>query len=249
LDRPIGRAPRRPVDEEGEATTMPREPDDLYDRDPYPRGPYDPGDYDPDNQSYGANQSYGSPTWGRAPAGGWGADDYDAPAHRGSSTDYDRTDYDRTGYDRPGSYGDEPRYDWQPGYASPQYENRPRYEPPWSQGNARTTRRTAQQQGRIRLAVAVAIAVVVITVLVLGFVTPGWFVTRVFDATSVQNGVARILTDDYAVGAVADVRCPSDVRVSTGATFSCDATIDGDPVTVPITVTDGGGGYQVGRPT
>jgi hypothetical protein len=244
LDRPIGRAPRRPVDEEGEATTMPREPDDLYDRDPYPRGPYDPGDYDPDNQSYGANQSYGSPTWGRAPAGGWGADDYDAPAHRGSSTDYDRT-----GYDRPGSYGDEPRYDWQPGYASPQYENRPRYEPPWSQGNARTTRRTAQQQGRIRLAVAVAIAVVVITVLVLGFVTPGWFVTRVFDATSVQNGVARILTDDYAVGAVADVRCPSDVRVSTGATFSCDATIDGDPVTVPITVTDDGGGYQVGRPT
>jgi hypothetical protein len=232
---------------------MPREPDGPYDRDPYDPGvdernapdrdPYDPGD-----------QAYGSPTWGRAPVGGWGAEAYDAPVG-GSRTEYDRTEYDRTGYDRTGydrtGYDrDEPAYDWQPGYAAPQYDARPRHEPPWSQGNARTTRtRTAQQRGRIRLAVAAAIAFVVVALLVLGFVTPGWFVTRVFDATAVQNGVARVLTDDYAVGAVADVRCPADVQVEAGATFSCDATIDGDPVTVPITVTDDDGGYQVGRPT
>ena len=29
---------------------------------------------------------------------------------------------------------------------------------------------------------------------------------------------------------------------------ACDATIDGDPVKVPVKVTDGKGGYEVGRP-
>jgi len=88
----------------------------------------------------------------------------------------------------------------------------------------------------------------VVVVLVLGFVTPGWFVTRVFDAAAVQAGVAGILTDDYATDGVADVRCPQNVQVAAGATFTCDATIDGDPVSVPVTVTDDRGGYQVGRP-
>jgi hypothetical protein len=96
--------------------------------------------------------------------------------------------------------------------------------------------------------VAVAAAVVV-AVLVLGFVSPGWFVTRVFDATAVQTGVAKILTDDYGAEGVADVRCPANVGVTAGATFTCDATIDSDPVKIPVRVTDGNGRYEVGRPT
>ena len=84
---------------------------------------------------------------------------------------------------------------------------------------------------------------------VLGFVTPGWFVTRVLDAAAVQTGVAKILTDNYGVDGVADVHCPSGVRVTPGTTFTCDAAIDGDPVKVPIRITDGKGGYEVGRPT
>jgi Domain of unknown function (DUF4333) len=90
---------------------------------------------------------------------------------------------------------------------------------------------------------------VVVALLVLGFVVPGWFVTRVLDAAAVQTGVAKILTDDYAVDGVADVHCPEGVRVTAGATFTCDATIDGDPVKVPVRITDGKGGYEVGRPT
>jgi hypothetical protein len=93
------------------------------------------------------------------------------------------------------------------------------------------------------------VVLVVLAVLVLGFVTPGWFVTRVFDPEAVQTGVTKILTEDYAAGGVADVRCPTDVRVVAGATFTCDATVDGDPVKVPVRVTDGDGGYEVGRPT
>jgi len=137
----------------------------------------------------------------------------------------------------PGPYGDEPQYRWQP-----------QYEPSLSNDHSPRPRKSARQRGRQRLLVAIVAALVVVVVLVLGFVTPGWFVTRVFDATAVQAGVAKILTDDYATDGVADVRCPQNVQVAAGATFTCDATIDGDPVTVPITVTDDRGGYQVGRP-
>jgi uncharacterized protein DUF4333 len=158
--------------------------------------------------------------WGRPPAGGWGGPE---PAAGGGAVS--------------GPYGDEPQYGWQP-----------QYEPSWGQDYPAKPRRSAQQRGRQRLLVAAVAALVVVVVLVLGFVTPGWFVTRVFDAAAVQTGVAKILTDDYATDGVADVRCPQNVQVTAGATFSCDATIDGDPVTVPITVTDDRGGYQVGRP-
>jgi hypothetical protein len=93
------------------------------------------------------------------------------------------------------------------------------------------------------------VALAVVAVLVLGFFVPGWFVTRVLDPGAVQTGVAKVFTDDYGVDGVADVRCPDQVKVVTGATFTCTASIDGDPVTVPVRVTDGNGGYQVGRPT
>ena len=73
---------------------------------------------------------------------------------------------------------------------------------------------SAQQRGRQRLLVAVVAALVVVVVLVLGFVTPGWFVTRVFDAAAVQTGVAKVLADDYATDGVADVRCPQNVQVT-----------------------------------
>lgn len=158
-------------------------------------------------------------TWGRPPAGGWGGPD--AAAGRGA----------------PGPYGDEPQYGWPP-----------RHDPSWGQSYPTGPRRSARRRGRQRLLVAVVAALVVVVVLVLGFVTPGWFVTRVFDAAAVQAGVAGILTDDYGTDGVADVRCPQDVRVAAGATFTCEATIDGDPVSVPITVTDDRGAYQVGRP-
>jgi hypothetical protein len=158
-------------------------------------------------------------TWGRPSARGWDGPDPAAPPG-------------------PGPYGDAPQYGWQP-----------HHEPSWNRDHPTRSRRSAQQRGRRRLLVAIVAALVVVVVLVLGFVTPGWFVTRVFDAAAVQAGVAEVLTDDYATDGVADVHCPQNVQVSAGATFACDATIDGDPVTVPITVTDDRGAYQVGRPT
>jgi hypothetical protein len=96
--------------------------------------------------------------------------------------------------------------------------------------------------------IIVAVVVVVLAAVgVLGFVTPGFFVSKVFDAQAVSQGVTKILNDNYGVNASA-VSCPANVKVASGATFQCDATVDGAQKKVPITVTSAGGDYQVGRP-
>jgi hypothetical protein len=230
--------------------STPREPDGRYERDPYTRDPYarDPGPADADADE--------PATWGRAPAGGWGAPGYgqaagrEGPGSRGSADDsgYDRPDDSR--YDSDPQHGWDPQYGWQPP-STPERRHgaQPRYEPSWGQGHALTSRRATRSRQRLPLVAVAAAVLVVVAVLVLGFIAPGWFVTRVFDAAAVQTGVARVLTDDYGTEGVADVRCPAGIEVSAGATFTCDATIDGDPVTVPIRVTDDDGRYEVGRPT
>ena len=67
---------------------------------------------------------------------------------------------------------------------------------------------------------------------------------------SVDGVIARdvVLTDDFGADGVGDVRCPGSIEIVTGASFRCDATIDGDPVTVPVRITNDDGGYEVGRP-
>jgi hypothetical protein len=87
----------------------------------------------------------------------------------------------------------------------------------------------------------------VAVVLILGFVVPGFFTTTVFDQQAVQDGVRRILTDEYGQNADA-VRCPLDQQVRQGTTFTCTATIDDKLRTVLITVKTDSGKYEVARP-
>ena len=242
----------------------PREPRDPYERDaPIWGGPPAGGwDGDPSGRDpYGGDPGYGEQRGGDDPGydpGGYDPGRYD-PGR------YDPGAPTRGGYPSgQGPYGSEPEYGWQqpeyepaggygagppPGVDPYRPEQQGRREPPWAPGYAPASRRSARKRRPppwIPLAVAGAVVVVL---LVLGFVTPGWFVTRVFDTAAVQNGVAKILTDDYGAEGVADVRCPENIGVAAGATFTCDATIDGDRVTVPVRVTDGAGRYEVGRPT
>jgi hypothetical protein len=93
--------------------------------------------------------------------------------------------------------------------------------------------------GGVALVLVVAAAVVL-------FVTPGYLTTRNFDQGALNQGVARILQQDYKLGAT-DVNCPSGVEVTAGDTFSCDAKVDGEAVKVPVTILDEDGTYQVGR--
>ncbi|WP_214405066.1 DUF4333 domain-containing protein [Pseudonocardia lacus] len=107
----------------------------------------------------------------------------------------------------------------------------------------------AQGGGRSKLPFIVAGVVVLVlaAVGVLGFVTPGFFVTKVFDTQAVQAGVQKVLTDEYGL-TVESVTCGQNIRVDNGATFECDATIDGQPQKVPVKVTSADGDYEVGRP-
>jgi hypothetical protein len=89
---------------------------------------------------------------------------------------------------------------------------------------------------------------VLAVVALLGFVTPGFFVTRVFDPVALQSGVQHVLTQNYHMD-VAGVRCNEGIRVDEGARFECDATVDGASVKVPVIVTGSDGSYEVGRPS
>jgi hypothetical protein len=93
-----------------------------------------------------------------------------------------------------------------------------------------------------------AAAVVVLALVgVLGFVSPGFFNTRVLDANAVQSGVQQVLSQDYDLE-VQTVTCPQGQEVVPDATFECTAVVDGDQVTVPIKITSVDGNYEVGRP-
>jgi hypothetical protein len=89
---------------------------------------------------------------------------------------------------------------------------------------------------------------VLAAVLILGFVSPGYFITTVFDRDAVQEGVRRILSDDYGRNVQA-VTCPADQKVQPGATFICQASIDGARRDVTIMVKTDSGEYEVARPS
>ena len=103
--------------------------------------------------------------------------------------------------------------------------------------------------GRILLLAAAAVLVgVVVVVLLLGFlVGPRFLRYDVLDAGAVQQGVTRVVTDDWR-RPVSDVRCPSGQRTRPGVTFSCSATVDGRSQQVPVDVVDEAGTYEVGQP-
>ena len=94
---------------------------------------------------------------------------------------------------------------------------------------------------------AVAVVVVLAVVGVLGFVSPGFFNSRVLDANAVQDGVQQVLTQDYGLE-VESVTCPEGQQVVPDATFECTAVADGEQVAVPIKITSPEGNYEVGRP-
>lgn len=87
---------------------------------------------------------------------------------------------------------------------------------------------------------------VLAVVLVTAFVVPGWAVTTHLDRTALQNGVTKVLGEDYGLG-VGAVQCPDDVVASTGTEFRCQAVVDGEQVEVPGVVTSDEGDYQVNR--
>lgn len=85
---------------------------------------------------------------------------------------------------------------------------------------------------------------------ILGFVTPGFLTSKVFDEQAVQNGVKTVLVDKYGVpeDSIGGVTCPAEQKVEKDHKFTCTATIDGQEQKINITVLNEDGEYRVEPP-
>lgn len=159
---------------------------------------------------------------------------------------------------QPGQWGQQPGYPQsgpQPQQQYPGYEQQqqwqqpqqpvqqPQYEQQWQQpqqypGYGQYPSFEPEQGKKSKVWLWVTLTVVVLAaaaVGVLGFVTPGFFVPKTFDAASIEKGVVQILGKDAKVS---NVKCPEDEKVEQDHTFTCTATYNGDQKEIPITVTD-----------
>lgn len=95
----------------------------------------------------------------------------------------------------------------------------------------------------------VVLAGLLIVVLVLPAISGG----KELNINAAQTGIEEVLTDKvkgYGAESVTNVKCNDgrNPEVKTGATFTCDVTIDGQQRKVTATFTDDDGAYEVGRP-
>lgn len=72
---------------------------------------------------------------------------------------------------------------------------------------------------------------------------------QVFDEDAVQEGVVKILTEEYSVADVESAVCPALQPVKPRSTFECTVEIGGEDKKVKITVVSADGEYEVGYPT
>lgn len=146
-------------------------------------------------------------------------------------------------------YGQAPQSGYGPAYPPGPQPGQP-YSGAWAPPQAPPG--PARRRRLLPLLIGGVLALVAVAVLVLGFVTPGWWVTRVFDQVALSDGVSRVLTGDYGYPGVGGVVCgdpaSGPIEVVEGATFECTAVVDGATVRVPVRVTDAEGGYEVSRP-
>lgn len=150
-----------------------------------------------------------------------------------------------------------PPYGQQPGGAYPQ--SGPQVQPQYGQQPGQydygqfpgTAQPGGEQPAKSKKGLFIGIGALVVVVAVvcfLGFVTPGFFKTEVFNSTQMQTDVQKLLTDTYKIDGVTSVTCPAQQEVKDGTKFECTATINGKQQQVPITVKGSGGNYEVSPP-
>jgi hypothetical protein len=109
--------------------------------------------------------------------------------------------------------------------------------------------RRVRSQWRLRWLVPVVALALGASIGVLGFVTPGLFVSRVLDDESLQDGVRLVLERDFHLAQVTELQCPRRQPVEPHMVFLCAVRINGAPSTVPVVIQDTTGRYAVGRPS
>jgi hypothetical protein len=89
---------------------------------------------------------------------------------------------------------------------------------------------------------AIVAAVVVLGGLVVGALL--LFGTKTLDTAEAQRQIAQ-LTEEQAGVSPTDVSCPADIEAEAGATFSCSASLEDQPITFTVTQTDDDGNVQI----
>ncbi|MEV7548049.1 DUF4333 domain-containing protein [Amycolatopsis sp. NPDC089917] len=203
------------------------------------------------------------PQWGQQPA------PYDPSQQQGYPQQQPGYDPSQTQQQQP-QWGQQPQYGQQPGYpqSGPQQQpgypqsgpqQQPQYGQPqqqpgqydYGQSQFPGTQGEAQDKPKSKKGLFIgigALVVIIAAIGVLGFVTPGWFNTQVFNNTQMQTDVQKLLTETYGIKEISAVACPSGQEVKDGVKFTCTATIEGKPQEVPITVKGDTGNYEVSPP-
>lgn len=226
-----------------------------------PSGGNDPNQWG--QQPRGAGQYPGTPSGGFPNQGGYGGQPgYPRQPGYGQQPGY----ADQPQHGQQPGYGGQPQYGQQPGYAQPGYGQQPSYpaQPYYGQplgygqqpgdqqfgGFPGTTPPGGPQRKSLVLWIGIGGVVLVLAVAaVLAFAWPGWLSSKTFDNVAVQNGVKKVLTQDFKIDQVGKVSCPSGKEVKAGSTFECTATIDGKEQKLKITVKNDEGRYEVPQPS
>lgn len=185
---------------------------------------------------YGAQPGYGQPAYGQPgqqPGYGQQTPPGGHPGQQGFPGQ-------QPGYGQPGGqpgYPGQPNQPGQPGAQWQQYQQSPYGQPP------------AQKKKSALPWILLVVGIVVIAGAVVGLLAATGALGRTtFDNVAVQDGVKKILTEDYKIENVGAVSCPAGQEVSTGGTFTCTANIDGQDRQVTITIKSDDGEYEVGQP-
>jgi flagellar basal body-associated protein FliL len=160
-----------------------------------------------------------------------------------------------------GGYGQQPQPTQQ--YGQPQYgPPQPQYGPPsgefpnpYQNPYQQQPQQPQKKGGGAWIWITMVVVVLAAAAfLVLGLVTPGFLNTKVFDKAALEgdDGVKKILVDDYKVQDIESVTCPADQEVKQGNKFDCTVKVGGDEpkdLKVTITVTnEENAEYQVALP-
>ncbi len=92
------------------------------------------------------------------------------------------------------------------------------------------------------------IAAVIAGVLVLGGLAVGavlLFGTKTLDTADAERQIAQLIEDQAGV-APSDVTCPADIEAEAGATFTCSASLEDQPIDFTVTQTDDDGNVRFG---
>ena len=84
-------------------------------------------------------------------------------------------------------------------------------------------------------------------VLVLGGLVVGalvWFGSTTLDTAEAERQIGRLTADQTGV-APTDLSCPADIEAESGATFTCTASLEHQPISFTVTQTDDEGNVQI----